>query len=207
MDGGSVWVPKRRWREGFHNSMKTSSQNNAMAQTSLSKARIVLLFISQTSDLSLDSGFKPCFTSTAMPGRKGASKLYLLCPFPFPGDCQVQQHPVHRARVSTHHGCPTVAQDGWLGSQGCLLHDAGGGDGQGDEVKCNYNCQVRSEHQHLGSWHGERDTQRWWKCWPWPPHATGEQARDLCLPPEQRLISQCLQCNSRALCLGKNIFC
>lgn len=149
---------------------KISSQNNAMAQTSLSKEKIALLYLKNLiCHLTLDSS-----PSTAIPGRKGASKLYLLCPFPSPGNCQ---HPVHRAGVSTHHGCPTVAQDGWLGCQGCLLHDAGGGDGQGDEVKCNYNCQVSSEHQHLGGWHGERETKRWWKCWPWPPQATGAQLR------------------------------
>lgn len=137
------------------------------------------------------------------PRQKGCPKLHLQCLFPFPGACQAQQQPWHRAQVSTHHGCPTVAQDGWLGSQGCLVHDAGGGDGQGDEVKCNYNCQVGSEHQHLGSCHRERDKELVKML---ALTSSGAQERHLCLPPEERLIRQCLQCNSRALCLGKNIY-
>lgn len=72
-----------------------------------------------------------------------------------PPSCVCCPHPCS-CRVTTHHGSPTVPQDGWPGCQGLLLHDAGRGDGQGHEVKCNHHCQVCSEHQHLGGWGGER---------------------------------------------------
>lgn len=135
-----------------------------MAQTSLSKAGLALLFVSKASGVSLDSGFKPCFTFTVIPGRSIQVVFVVSIPWraawrlPDPAASFARaEEPEHRALITTHHRRPTVTQDGWLGSQSLLLHDAGGGDGEGDEVKCNYDCQVCSEHQHLGSWDGERD--------------------------------------------------
>lgn len=46
--------------------------------------------------------------------------------------------PDHRARILlvllTHHGCSSVANQGWLGRQLVFLHDARGGDSQGKQI-------------------------------------------------------------------------
>lgn len=85
-----------------------------MAQSSLSKAGIAPLFLSQTAGVSLDSRLKPCFTSPVILGRKSASNLYLL--YPLLGDCQVQQPLCPGRAQGWHHYSPWVplGAPGWL---------------------------------------------------------------------------------------------
>lgn len=47
-------------------------------------------------------------------------------------------HPDHCASILmvplTHHGCSSVANQGWLGGQLVFFHDARGGDSQGSQI-------------------------------------------------------------------------
>lgn len=111
-EGGSVWAPKRRWREGFHNSVETSSQNNAMAQTSLSKARIALLFAPQNLICHLDLGSSPALLpqqSQAEGVPQAAFAVSIPIPWSLPGPAAALAQGSGQYSPWVPHGGP-----GWL---------------------------------------------------------------------------------------------
>lgn len=55
----------------------------------------------------------------------------------------------HAAGAVTHHGGSSVANQGWLGGQLVLLHDARGGDSQRSQVQRDHHCTVRKQQKHL----------------------------------------------------------
>lgn len=63
------------------------------------------------------------------------------------------------AGAVAHHRGSSVANQGWLGGQLVLLHDAGRGDPQGSQVQGNHRCRVCKQQEHLEAWRKTQEVQ------------------------------------------------